>query len=272
MAASPVGFLRLEEVATMPDTSIQAYLDSKGHKSRGKNNDLISAIIFYHNDNLLINMDSQVVKHPDFMSTMTLTQEALITKVSAKGVEVTAIMTKYDLIRILLLSQNFLSDYLVEASRHGQQEKVNKILLLGANTLVKNDYNEAMNAAAEGDHREIVQMMLDSGADDYNDAMEVAASGGYQKIIQMLIAHGGERITIRNYTQAMVRAAQYGHQEIVKMMLNKGVTSTAAMAEAARGGHRKIVKMMLDQWREKLTIYDYSIVMKEAARGGHRKI
>ena len=50
----------------------------------------------------------------------------------------------------------------------------------------KGDYNWAMVEAVEGGHKDIVQMMLDLGADDYKWAMRSAAGGGHDEIVQML--------------------------------------------------------------------------------------
>ena len=126
MATQQVGFLRLEDVAAMPEESIQIYLQSKRKQSQGSNNDLITAIILYHNDNYLVPMDSQVVKYSQFAQTMLLTQKELINRVISQGVQVQAIMTKYDLIRVLLLSKDNFSTYLSNAAKDGHQGEVIK--------------------------------------------------------------------------------------------------------------------------------------------------
>jgi ankyrin repeat protein len=43
-----------------------------------------------------------------------------------------------------------------------------------------------MNNAAKYGHKEIVQMMLDSGANNYNAAMSSAAKYGHKEIVQMI--------------------------------------------------------------------------------------
>jgi hypothetical protein len=48
-----------------------------------------------------------------------------------------------------------------------------------------------MYGAALRGHKEIVQMMLDLGANNYDEAMANAAEGGHKEIVQM----------IKNYTK-----------------------------------------------------------------------
>jgi ankyrin repeat protein len=43
-----------------------------------------------------------------------------------------------------------------------------------------------MANAANSGHKEIVQMMLDSGANDSSEAMSAAADGGNKEIVQMI--------------------------------------------------------------------------------------
>jgi hypothetical protein len=151
---------------------------------------------------------------------------------------------------------------LVEASRHGYERLVNKIL---QKTYTPNRaiLNQSLVQASVGGHGDIVNQMLQRGANEYNWAMLGAAQGGHLDIVNQLIKRGANE-----YNWAMVEAAQGGHQDIVNQMLDFGATDyNGAMAEAAEGGHTEIVKQMLD-----LGATNYNQAMANAKEYGHQDI
>ncbi len=76
-----------------------------------------------------------------------------------------------------------------------------------------------INASRYG-HMEIVELMLDKGADNYDEAMANAASGGHMEIVELML-----RLGATDYNWAMTAAASGGHMEIVQLMLQKGATN-----------------------------------------------
>ena len=62
-------------------------------------------------------------------------------------------------------------------------------------------------------HLNIVELMLEKGADDFNDAMAMAAFSGQVHIVRLLLDHGAT-----NYNQALDVAASAGHQSIVELI------------------------------------------------------
>ncbi len=98
--------LTLEEVFALPEPAIQTYLQSKNCPSQGFWPDRISTTIYYDNDGWLTNDDQQVVEHPNFTTTAELTEEEIIRKVQDQGLAVTVLMTRFDLIRQLLLKED----------------------------------------------------------------------------------------------------------------------------------------------------------------------
>ncbi|KAH9225077.1 hypothetical protein K456DRAFT_1812498, partial [Colletotrichum gloeosporioides 23] len=57
-------------------------------------------------------------------------------------------------------------------------------------------YGNALQAASEEGHDNIVQMLLDKGADvnahggDYGNALQAASSGGHNNLVQILLDKG----------------------------------------------------------------------------------
>ncbi len=270
MAAQPqfTNFLRLEDMAAIPEKSIQTYLQFKGQKLEDSLNNLVNTIILYHNDGYLITLDSRVVQHKDFSWAMRLTPEDLIARVDLRGAKVNTLMTNYDLIRMLLLSKDDLSDELRTAASKGETEKLAKILLLGTNLFTVEDYNEVMTLAGAGNYKGIVEMMLARGANSYNLTMLTAAAGGHEGIVKMMLARGATY-----YNVAMANAAIRGHKRIVKMMLEIMAAKqikpdyNRAMRAAATGGHKEIVEMMLARGAN-----NYNETMNRAGIDGYTKI
>ena len=48
-----------------------------------------------------------------------------------------------------------------------------------------------MTYAALNGHQNIVELMIEKGADNYNHAMSNAASQGHESIVRLLLDHGG---------------------------------------------------------------------------------
>ncbi len=252
----------------MPERSIQTYLQFRGQKLAGPTDNLIMAFKLYQEDGYLTIMDKQVVKHKDFNSTIRLDQEELITRVATKGLEINTLMSKYDLIRMLLLSREHLVEWLKFYAGKGRPAEVAKLLLLGHKIFTTADYNHAMVRAAFEGHKTIVQMLLDSGANDYNRGMANATGGGHEEIVEMMLARGAN-----NYDETMYSAASGGYQKIMERMLgimtDKQIKPdyNRPLRSAAREGYLRIVIWMLE-----FGAIDYINAISLARRQGHTEI
>ena len=71
-------------------------------------------------------------------------------------------------------------------------------------------YNEAIAAAAEGGHIDIIRLCKQWGATDFNHAMVTAAEGGHIDIVRQLKKWGAI-----DYNWVMLHAAEGGHNDIV---------------------------------------------------------
>ena len=242
-----LGFLWLEDVAAIPERSIQTYLRFYDPKLPGKGDDLTNAMILYGKYGYLIPLDSKVVNHPKFVETMKLTPDQLIELLAANGVEVNTLMTKYDLVRMLLSTHLILDLELSKAAGQGKQRKVAKLLLIGNKIFTLGDYNGAMVAAAFNGKRETVEVMLAQGANDYNLAMEKAARNDHIEIVEMMLARGAN-----DYNSAFGSAAAGGHRKIMERLLSimaaKQITPDYdyAIELAARRNQYNIVKWLLE--------------------------
>jgi ankyrin repeat protein len=111
--------------------------------------------------------------------------------------------------RVIQDTRNFEpNEILIYAAQHGYNQLVERMLEEGAN-----DYNWAMESAAFGGHRDIVERMLEVGATDYNEALESAAFGGHRDIVERML-----ELVTQGYDDAMIEAAHGGHEDIVELI------------------------------------------------------
>ncbi|KAF8324400.1 ankyrin repeat-containing domain protein [Amanita rubescens] len=121
-------------------------------------------------------------------------------------------------------------------------------------------YARILHVAVIGGHIEIVQMLLDKGADvnewggQYGNALHAASFCGYAKIAKLLLDNGADINAMDGeHGNALQTASSYGHAEIVKFLLNDGADVNAqggvygnALHAALEKGFIEIVKLLLD--------------------------
>ena len=91
------------------------------------------------------------------------------------------------------------------------------------------DYGNALNAASEGGHEKVVQILIDAEADvnaqnQYGCPVLFSASvNGHEKIVQMLIDAGAD-VNAQNvyYGNALHAASTRGHEKVVQMLIDAG--------------------------------------------------
>ena len=120
---------------------------------------------------------------------------------------------------------------LIIAAQNGHIEEIVQLLLeKGADVNAKdNDGRTALMFAAEKGHTEIVQILLKKGADvnaedEYGGtALMIAAENGHTEIIKLLLEKGAD-VNAKDWygKTALMYAAYYGHTETVQLLLEKG--------------------------------------------------
>lgn len=98
----------------------------------------------------------------------------------------------------------------------------------------------ALCAAALGGHQNIVQILLDSGADvklmggKNGTALCAAAFREHQSIVQMLLDSGADvNLMGEKHASALETATRHGYKDIVRLLLDKSpVRADTAIADA----------------------------------------
>ncbi|EED22542.1 Pfs, NACHT and Ankyrin domain protein, partial [Talaromyces stipitatus ATCC 10500] len=157
----------------------------------------------------------------------------------------------------------------------------------GAIDQVDGSRTTALQWACEQGRLEIVQLLLEKGADvnakggGYGNALQAAAERGHLKIVQLLLEKGADvNAQGGGYGNALQDAAEGGHLDIVQLLLEKGADINAqggyygnALQAAAEGGHLEIVQLLLQKGADvNAQGGRYGNALQAAANGGHLEI
>jgi len=149
---------------------------------------------------------------------------------------------------------------LIEAVKSGDTNAVRFRLAVVGNLEYK-DTNEctALYWAAAKGHRDIVQLLLEKGANteaalDYGaTALHISAQNGHPEVVKLLLDNSANIEATRHTGEtALYISAQNGHLAVVKLLLDQGVNTEAtrytgetALHISACRGHLEVVKLLL---------------------------
>jgi ankyrin repeat protein len=125
-------------------------------------------------------------------------------------------------------------------------------------------YGNALQAASTRGHEQIVQLLLDRGAEVnaqgayYGNALQAASGQGHEQIVQLLLNQGAE-INERGgeYGNALQAASTRGHQQSIQLFLDRGADVNAqggyygnALQAASIRGHEQVIRLLLNEGAE----------------------
>jgi hypothetical protein len=123
-------------------------------------------------------------------------------------------------------------------------------LLIAAGADVDGGDGEALRAAAENGHVDVLRVLLRVSVDFFDtaslDVLLAACGSGHLSVVQLLLDHGVELRTGRD--AALREACARGHADIAQFLIDRGADVHAegdeAMHEAAANGHQHIVVLL----------------------------
>jgi len=160
--------------------------------------------------------------------------------------------------------QRALSSLLFYLSRDGCINPVKPLLEKYYNDIhidyIPNDEGQTpLMVASENGYTEIVQLLLEKGADvnaetnDGKTALMYAAAKGRTEIVQLLLEKGADVNTKIYGTPILLWAHENGHTKIIQLLLEKGADVNAknkygetALMRAAKEKHIEIVQLLLE--------------------------
>ena len=145
--------------------------------------------------------------------------------------------------------------YVWGAALAGRTELVLQCLALGEHV----SRGDALEGAAAGGHKDLVQTLLDKGADP-SRGLRGAAMGGHSDLVQLMLGKGADP------DAGLQGAAQGGHLNIVKLMFEHGADrKDKPLAFASGFGHCDIVQFLLQRGTDPNVGLKYAAVMGQAA-------
>lgn len=137
--------------------------------------------------------------------------------------------------------------HLRNAAWSGRQDIIDMLIQYGAN-----DWDNGLDGAAENGNKQLIEFFIQKGATNWNVGLRAAASGGYLNLVQYFIDKGSSNLTF-----GLAAAAGNRHIEVVKFLCNKiqtsGLTLThchyddieSALSEAVCENQLEIIKILL---------------------------
>lgn len=177
------------------------------------------------------------------------------------------------------------------AAQNGHIEALAVLLEHDAGLLDLPGYHErtALAAGAGAGHGELVSLLLARGADprarlsDGTRALDWAAQGGHREVVELLLAHdiGLVNLPGEDDCTALVMAAGLGRTAVVELLLSRGADprlrgaqGEGALDAAAQRGSGEVVDLLLaaDQGLLNLPGYHERSALAAAAGNGHRAL
>ncbi len=151
---------------------------------------------------------------------------------------------------------------IMEASLMGHTAVVEFLHKTGVdiNFTTKSGYTPLMHASLRSDNLEVIQFLLDNGANvnakalDGSTALMGAAQYGHLSIIELLLKNGASVKDLdNNKYSALSKAAQNGHTQVVEYLVKKGVNIDQKTEDgytpiclAMQNGHLETVKLLYE--------------------------
>jgi len=146
---------------------------------------------------------------------------------------------------------------LLEAACQGSLFRVNELIKQGA------DVNSGMCGAAEGGHKELVDLFIKNGANNWNFGMFGAAEGGHKELVDLFVKKGAN-----DWNHGMCCAAEGGHKDLIELFIEHGANDwNWGMRGAAQGGHKELVDLFIKKGAN-----DWNWGMCGAAEGGNKEL
>jgi ankyrin repeat protein len=147
-----------------------------------------------------------------------------------------------------------LKDVLKTLSEAGRRTSTAKTFLGNTNGW----YSNALQAASFKGHEEVIDILLEEGADpnarggEFGFALQAAAFAGHDRVVRMLLENGADVYAQGGaFGSALSAASSQGHEKIVQILLEKLKKSDshhdkcAALLQASSKGFDKVVELLL---------------------------
>ena len=170
----------------------------------------------------------------------------------------------------------------------GNIDVVRLFVAAGMDVNAQNDERQtALYLASRGGYSEVVNFLVDSGAENLSAALRYAASGGHLEVMLFLSEKGADLgVNFSDRATPLTLAAYGGHLEVVRYLVENGYDDERgddnehgdwALVQAARGGHLDVVRFLVTEGFELNPVYFFDASRGDtpliyAAYEGHPKV
>jgi len=164
----------------------------------------------------------------------------------------------YALVSSLLLEKDIDVNFgLQGACKGGHMDLVQLMIDKGAN-----NWNEGLLASCLGGHKDLAQFMIDKGANDFNRGLHRACIGGHEHMVQMMIDNGAHE-----WEWGLEGACEGGHTCIAKIIIKRGARLVnLGLLQSIHHRHRNLALLMIyygaDDWLCVLGMHDDKFILQ----------
>ncbi len=132
---------------------------------------------------------------------------------------------------------NYTTSIFANVCRKGQKLFMNRII----SSYNFDDWNVGLASACEGGQKEIVELMIEKGANNFDRGLYNACVGGHKEIIELMISKGAN-----DFNRGLNGACYGGNKEIIELMISKGARDwTCGLLGACYGEHNEIILLTI---------------------------
>jgi len=108
--------------------------------------------------------------------------------------------------------------------------------------LYQDDLNWGLQRACELGDKDLVEWMIESGANHWNRGLEQSCLSGHRDIVELMIEKGSN-----DWNWGLYEACHGGHRELAKLMIKKGADHLNwALEGACLGKHRDLARWIIE--------------------------
>ncbi len=152
-------------------------------------------------------------------------------------------------------------------------------LMINLGTEMK--YSWAFGFACGNNDRDIIDLLIENGANDFGSGLSYACKGGHKSIVNLIIKLEKESERIYKFwecrepifNKGLTSACGYGHRDLVNLMIEHGAYNfDKGLYAACSGGQKDIAELMIKKLNGRTNMngrYIFNDALQSACHNGH---
>ena len=110
------------------------------------------------------------------------------------------------------------------ACRDGSLDVIHLIIRVGSEQGISFDWNGYLEEACQGNHRPIINFLIEKGANQWQNGLRGACLGGHFDLIQLMLQYGARDGVTFDWNDVLLSAVSSNNREILTFVLSHKVT------------------------------------------------